>query len=60
MIAVDAVGGDYAPHEIVKGAVKAAQEYGVEIGLVGRRSMLHVLMGRQLDKAGLILSPGIR
>jgi len=55
MIAVDAVGGDYAPHEIVKGAVKAAQEYGVEIGLVGRRSMLHVLMGRQLDKAGLTI-----
>ena len=53
MIAVDAVGGDYAPHEIVKGAVKAAQEYGVEIGLVGRRSMLHVLMERHLDKAGL-------
>ncbi|HUV76100.1 MAG TPA: phosphate acyltransferase PlsX [Dehalococcoidales bacterium] len=55
VIAVDAVGGDYAPHEIVKGAVKAAQEYGVEIGLVGRRSMLHVLMGRQLDKAGLTI-----
>ena len=55
MIAVDAAGGDYAPHEIVKGAVKAAQEYGVEVGLVGRRSMLHVLMGRQLDKAGLTI-----
>jgi len=55
MIAVDAAGGDYAPHEIVKGAVKAAQEYGVEVGLVGRRSVLHVLMGRQLDKAGLTI-----
>ena len=55
MIAVDAAGGDYAPQEIVKGAVKAAQEYGVEVGLVGRRSMLHVLMGRQLDKAGLTI-----
>ena len=53
MIAVDAAGGDYAPHEIVKGAVKAVQEYGVEVALVGRRSVLHVLMGRQLDKAGL-------
>ena len=55
MIAVDAAGGDYAPHEIVKGAVKAAREYGVEVGLVGRRSVLHVLMGRQLDKAGLTI-----
>ena len=54
MIAVDAVGGDYAPHEIVKGAAKAAQEYGVEIGLVGRRSVLHVLTSRN-PKAGLTI-----
>lgn len=39
-IAVDAAGGDYAPHEIVKGAIKAAQEYGVEIVLVGRKNIL--------------------
>ena len=50
IIAVDAAGGDYAPHEIVKGAIKAAQEYGVEIALVGRRNVLHVLMGRSLRK----------
>ena len=34
-IAVDAMGGDYAPEEVVKGAVIAAREYGVEIALVG-------------------------
>ena len=34
-IAVDAMGGDYAPEEIVKGAVMAAKEYGTEIVLVG-------------------------
>jgi len=34
-IAVDAMGGDYAPGEIVKGAVIAAKEYGVDITLVG-------------------------
>ena len=34
-IAVDAMGGDYAPEEIVKGAVMAAKEYGTEIILVG-------------------------
>jgi len=34
-IAVDAMGGDYAPEEIVKGAVMAAKEYGTEITLVG-------------------------
>ncbi len=34
-IAVDAMGGDYAPEEVVKGAVIAAREYGVDITLVG-------------------------
>jgi len=34
-IAVDAMGGDHAPQEIVKGAVSAASELKVEIALVG-------------------------
>ena len=34
-IAVDAMGGDYAPEEIVKGAVKASQELGIIPILVG-------------------------
>jgi glycerol-3-phosphate acyltransferase PlsX len=34
-IAVDAMGGDYAPHATVAGAVHAAREYGVGIILVG-------------------------
>ena len=34
-VAVDAMGGDYAPSEIVNGAVQAAKELGVEIMLVG-------------------------
>jgi glycerol-3-phosphate acyltransferase PlsX len=34
-IAVDAMGGDYAPREVVHGAVLAAREYGVAIQLVG-------------------------
>ena len=53
IIAVDAAGGDYAPHEIVKGAVKASQEYGVEIALVGRRAVLHVLLGRSKSKPAI-------
>jgi glycerol-3-phosphate acyltransferase PlsX len=35
-IAIDAMGGDYAPAEIVRGAVLAANEYPVSILLVGR------------------------
>lgn len=36
-ILVDAMGGDNAPGEIVKGAVRAKNELGVDIILVGRR-----------------------
>ncbi|UCG10660.1 MAG: phosphate acyltransferase PlsX [Dehalococcoidia bacterium] len=50
IIAVDATGGEYAPHEIVKGAIKAAQDYKVSIALVGTRSTLHVLASRHLKK----------
>jgi glycerol-3-phosphate acyltransferase PlsX len=39
-VAVDAMGGDYAPEEIVKGAVLAAQKDDVEIILVGSASIL--------------------
>jgi glycerol-3-phosphate acyltransferase PlsX len=35
VIAVDAMGGDYAPEEIVKGAVQASKELGVKIVLAG-------------------------
>ena len=34
-IAVDAMGGDFAPEEIVKGAISAAAQGGVQILLVG-------------------------
>jgi glycerol-3-phosphate acyltransferase PlsX len=34
-IAVDAMGGDYAPREVVYGAVLAAREFGVAVQLVG-------------------------
>ena len=46
-VIVDAMGGDYAPQEIVQGAILAAREDGVEILLVGRHSELesHPLAG---------------
>jgi glycerol-3-phosphate acyltransferase PlsX len=53
IIAVDAAGGEYAPHEIVKGAIKAAREFEVEIALVGRKEILYVLAGRQVKKLGM-------
>ena len=55
VIAIDATGGEYAPYEIVKGAIKAVQEYKVEIALVGRRDILSVLAGRYLGKLGMTI-----
>ena len=40
-VALDAVGGDYAPEEIVKGAVLAAQQDDVEISLVGPADVIN-------------------
>jgi glycerol-3-phosphate acyltransferase PlsX len=43
-IAVDAMGGDHAPDEIVKGAGQAADEYGIDIALVGIPASVHPLL----------------
>lgn len=45
-IAVDAMGGDHAPREIVEGAVWAAHEYGVAIELVGVQAVIE----QELDR----------
>ena len=34
-VAVDAVGGDHAPHEIVAGAAEAAENHGIDVVLIG-------------------------
>jgi glycerol-3-phosphate acyltransferase PlsX len=47
-IAVDAMGGDHAPRAIVRGALRAAQEHGIAVLLVGDREILV----RELDEAG--------
>lgn len=39
-IAIDAMGGDHAPHEIVKGAVWAARDYNLPIELVGKQDRI--------------------
>ncbi|HEX7421058.1 MAG TPA: phosphate acyltransferase PlsX [Thermoanaerobaculia bacterium] len=39
-IALDAMGGDHAPDEIIKGALLAAAEYPVDILLVGKQEVL--------------------
>ena len=45
-VAIDAMGGDRAPGEIVEGAVKAAEEQGVRVILVGRDDDVRPLVDR--------------
>jgi phosphate acyltransferase len=45
-IAIDAMGGDYAPREIVHGAILAAREYGVSVQLVGPPQAIEVELKR--------------
>ena len=51
-IAVDAMGGDYAPLEIVKGAVDAAKEYNIAIQLVGNEAQIKEEL-KKYDTTGL-------
>jgi glycerol-3-phosphate acyltransferase PlsX len=46
LVAIDAMGGDHAPDEIVAGAVAAAREYGIRIALSGRPGLLRPLLVR--------------
>ncbi|MEJ2739818.1 MAG: phosphate acyltransferase PlsX [Dehalococcoidia bacterium] len=46
IIAVDAMGGDYAPAEIVEGAVRAATEIGVKIILVGTKAVIETELAK--------------
>jgi phosphate acyltransferase len=46
MIAVDAMGGDHAPDEIVAGAVAAARDLGIRIALTGRPGQLRPLIAK--------------
>lgn len=51
-IAVDGMGGDYAPKVIVEGAIQAASEYGFDIEIVGERAKIEA----ELSKLGNIPS----
>jgi glycerol-3-phosphate acyltransferase PlsX len=55
-IAVDAMGGDKAPDEIVAGAVRAAQELDVPVLLVGRREELGDTGGLEVLEASQVIA----
>jgi phosphate acyltransferase len=51
-IAVDAMGGDHAPHEIVSGAIQGAREQGVAVLLVGKPDAIEAEL-KQHDTQGV-------
>src|SRR5438477_12972201 len=53
-IALDAMGGDFAPAEAVAGAVLAARELGLRVLLVGREAAIRAELAKH-DTAGLEL-----
>ncbi|MBV8694672.1 MAG: phosphate--acyl-ACP acyltransferase, partial [Ktedonobacteraceae bacterium] len=53
-VALDAMGGDNAPGEVVLGAVWAAREYGMGVYLVGREQVIRAELARH-DTSGLDL-----
>jgi len=57
MIAVDAMGGDHAPGEIVAGAITAARELGVRIALTGRPGQLRPLLARLPAATDVYIEP---
>ena len=53
-ILVDAMGGDLAPDEIVKGAVHAQRELGAEIVLVGQRAAIETCLRNEQAELEII------
>jgi phosphate acyltransferase len=57
MIAVDAMGGDHAPAEIVAGAIKAARDLRIRVAVIGRPGQLRPLMARLPATADVYIEP---
>jgi glycerol-3-phosphate acyltransferase PlsX len=55
LIAIDAAGGEYAPREIVKGAIEAAKEFPIDIALVGNKPVLEMLLRRSARKSNITI-----
>ena len=52
-IAIDAMGGDKAPYEIIAGAVWGAQEYNVALELVGKQDVIEQILDSIAEKGFL-------
>ena len=57
-IAIDAMGGDHAPAEIVAGAVWVAQDYGVALDLVGKEEEINAELEKIAKDGGIYSDAG--
>jgi phosphate acyltransferase len=56
-IAIDAMGGDHAPGEIVAGALRAQEELGVEVLLVGDPHQVETALKHHTDSPSIEIVP---
>lgn len=59
-IAIDAMGGDHAPAEIVTGALRAREELGVEVLLVGDRAEIEAALPAKIQGIWKSYPPRVR
>jgi phosphate acyltransferase len=56
-IAVDGMGGDHGPAQVVAGAIAAAAEHGISVVLTGRPSQLRPLLGTRTPGGDIRVVP---
>jgi glycerol-3-phosphate acyltransferase PlsX len=56
-IAIDAMGGDHAPNEIVVGALRAQEELGVKVLLVGDPQQIEAALPQKINRAQVEIVP---
>ncbi|EQD80708.1 Fatty acid synthesis plsX protein, partial [mine drainage metagenome] len=54
-IAIDAMGGDHAPEEIVAGALEASSRWQIPIMLIGRREAIEPIVERRGKDADVVV-----
>jgi glycerol-3-phosphate acyltransferase PlsX len=52
-VALDAMGGDHAPDEVVRGGIEAALDLGIEVALVGEEAAINSLIRDKTVPPGL-------
>ena len=56
-VALDALGGDLAPGEQIKGALLASKEYGIDVALVGPEDLIQTELRKHGSSSRLSVVP---